>query len=625
MVEFHHLHQALLHGRCGLLVDTVLATRSEEVALLHLIGPDALGDTDHPQELVDVVTGVAKKTTEDNKDIVYLVLAHDRVGDFLLGAHSLTDGGNVRVVPGVVVDKGRTVSHTTNLVAVIPPGHDLGILGSVLPEPVVRLTVVVNDVLATIGQPGRKDNGGRRVGIGCNPCAVEHKEHEVHGGCTDNCELGGVRVDTDEGLASRAKAVGKDCCGSNLGSVCSVGLLRLGLDGSLRVEVGVQDLRESNGRCYTYDGCQGKHKTNHDTCEVTSKNSVDDDEHLLVGELSEAHVDTGGEEPDHHAQVEEESGPCGRLVLGDGGDDGNVDLCVSSVPEGVEATGPGCNDASDCQEDETTERNDENDQDKSTEQGLELLAGKLSANPIHECDQLEETEDTERRHVLRTANGQETNEGNLHTRKRAECIPRSVADVEPGAVASHADQHEGVQRQQVGDEDISTPCGDHVAVEQRGQRAPEHGTLLDSLDPQVEGEDEEEDGDSLVVVATSNRTRDVTGGDTHEGCGEQASGGGGDHLGGQEVGRERGKTRESWGEEHADVTNVDGEGEGAEKVVDGTAGNHQTGVEGTTSNATKGMPCSCLLCQSKVSSVGTHKVRAMRRRGIRSSNQSQKL
>ena len=96
------------------------------------------------------------------------------------------------IVPGVVINKGRAVSHTTNLVAVIPPGHDLGVLGSVLPEPVVRLTIVIDDVLATVRKLGSKDNRRRGVSVGCDPCTVEHKEHEVDSRSADNRKLGGV-------------------------------------------------------------------------------------------------------------------------------------------------------------------------------------------------------------------------------------------------------------------------------------------------------------------------------------------------------------------------------------------------------------------------------------------------
>jgi len=105
--------------------------------------------------------------------------------------------------------------------------------------------------------------------------------------------------------------------------------------------------------------------------------------------------------------------------------------------------------------------------------------------------------------VLTTPYGQEADERNLHTGKRAKRIPRCIADIKPWAVPAHADQNKGMQRQQVGNEHISTPSRYHVSIEQRGQRAPEHGSILNSLDPQEEGEYKQEDGYGFVVVASS--------------------------------------------------------------------------------------------------------------------------
>jgi hypothetical protein len=125
--------------------------------------------------------------------------------------------------------------------------------------------------------------------------------------------------------------------------------------------------------------------------------------------------------------------------------------------------------------------------------------------------------------VLATPDGQETNEWNLHAGQRSEGVPSRVADVQPGAESTHADQDEGVQRQQVCDEDVSTPCADHVSVEERSQATPHNASNLDGLDPEVEGEDQEEDGNGLVVVAAGDGTRDVARRNAHEDGGEQTS------------------------------------------------------------------------------------------------------
>lgn len=42
----------------------------------------------------------------------------------------------------------------------------------------------------------------------------------------------------------------------------------------------------------------------------------------------------------------------------------------------------------------------------------------------------------------------------------------------------------------VGDEDVTSPSGDHVSVEQGGHRSPEGGSFLESSDPEVKGEHE---------------------------------------------------------------------------------------------------------------------------------------
>lgn len=77
--------------------------------------------------------------------------------------------------------------------------------------------------------------------------------------------------------------------------------------------------------------------------EVHAGHAIEDGEDVGVGQLAEAEVETGGEEEHEAVQVEEERGPRGRLVLGDGRDDGDVVLGVGGVKERVEPAGPGRN------------------------------------------------------------------------------------------------------------------------------------------------------------------------------------------------------------------------------------------------------------------------------------------
>ncbi len=50
------------------------------------------------------------------------------------------------IVPCVVVDQSCSIGKTCNLISVVPPGHNDGILLGVHSQPVVSLTIVVDDV-----------------------------------------------------------------------------------------------------------------------------------------------------------------------------------------------------------------------------------------------------------------------------------------------------------------------------------------------------------------------------------------------------------------------------------------------------------------------------------------------
>lgn len=78
----------------------------------------------------------------------------------------------------------------------------------------------------------------------------------------------------------------------------------------------------------------------------------------------------------------------------DGGNNGDVDLRVSSVPERVETASPGSDNTAHGEKDETSKGNNEDEENECAEERLELLAGKLSADPLNSSNQLEETKDT---------------------------------------------------------------------------------------------------------------------------------------------------------------------------------------------------------------------------------------
>lgn len=89
--------------------------------------------------------------------------------------------------------------------------------------------------------------------------------------------------------------------------------------------------------------------------------------------------------------------------------------------------------------------------------------------------------------------------------------------------------------EETGDEGITTPGSNHVPVEEGAKSSPKHGSELESLDPQVKGEDEQKNGDGFVVVTASDRTGNIARGNTHEDGGKETGGRRRGHLVGEEV------------------------------------------------------------------------------------------
>jgi hypothetical protein len=224
---------------------------------------------------------------------------------------------------------------------------------------------------------------------------VKNEEQEVRSDSSGYERLGKVRVDADNRRLGRSQRVGSRRKllldgGGTIGRAVGLAALLIGSSGH---HVCVQDLRECDGGCHANNGSKGKHQTDHDTREVTGEDCVYDNEDLLVLELAEAHVHTSREEPDEHVEIEEVRGPSSGLVLGDGGNDGNVNLGVSSVPQGVEAASPGCDGSRDGKQDQSSKCPTEHNQDHCAKESLELLGGELVANPFGETNELQQTED----------------------------------------------------------------------------------------------------------------------------------------------------------------------------------------------------------------------------------------
>lgn len=146
------------------------------------------------------------------------------------------------------------------------------------------------------------------------------------------------------------------------------------------------------------------------------------------------------------------------------------------------------------------------------------------------------------------ADRQEVDEGNLHSAQQSDNVPGGVCNVNSTAISSSKAKDESVQGDQVGNESIATPGRGHPVVEESAQRSPHHRSLLNGLDPEEEGKDQQEDGNGLVIITASHRPGDIAWGNTHEDSSQKTSRLGLRHLIGEEVGGQGSEAGKGWGE-----------------------------------------------------------------------------
>lgn len=74
--------------------------------------------------------------------------------------------------------------------------------------------------------------------------------------------------------------------------------------------------------------------------------------------------------------------------------DGRSLLCVTGIPERVEAASPWSDPASERQPDDSAAARQADNHDRGAEKRLELLRRHVRANEVRECDQLQQAENT---------------------------------------------------------------------------------------------------------------------------------------------------------------------------------------------------------------------------------------
>lgn len=179
------IHQTVFHRFRDLVVNSV---RSASVVIVFFdLRENTSANSHHPKELGDIVTRVITEATEDDQNVIRVEGSSNSISFFLVTCHGSTNGSDMSVVPRIVIDKNGSVTHSCDLVSVVPPGHDLSLLWRVLFDPVVGLSEIIDDVSGSIVSSSRKDDRwgtvgfrskhGRVVNVTCHSGEQENQDH----------------------------------------------------------------------------------------------------------------------------------------------------------------------------------------------------------------------------------------------------------------------------------------------------------------------------------------------------------------------------------------------------------------------------------------------------------------
>ncbi|KAJ8524775.1 hypothetical protein ON010_g16341 [Phytophthora cinnamomi] len=314
-----------------------------------------------------------------------------------------------------------------------------------------------------------------------------------------------------------------------------------------------------------------------------------DNENAAVRQVLEQEVQTNRGEGHQDVQVEEVGRPGGGLVLAHRGNNRDVLGRVRRVQQGQTTTGP-LHLAHQLQNHQR-ERNTR-DQQAGTHQykTAERRGRDVITQPVDEAVHLQQHEDAVRAGALGLLDNVEAHKGHLHGHEAAQGVKRRVGDVQARGVAAGEDHHQHVDGDHVDDEHVAAPGRHHVEVRERAGRRPEHGSRVHGLDPEVEDEDEREDGDAFVVVRAADRAGDVRRHDAREGGGQEPGARALGHLLGQQVAGDGRVGREERRQEHARVAHVDGDVEQVEHPVHERRRVHEPRVDGAADDAAQRVP-----------------------------------
>lgn len=144
---------------------------------------------------------------------------------------------------------------------------------------------------------------------------------------------------------------------------------------------------------------------------------------------------------------------------------------------------------------------------------------------MHGKANLHQEEDAHGSHMLAGLHVLKANKANLHSEQHSDNISAIVGDIQPHGIATGDQKHQNVKRYQVDNKDITSPSRDHVEIAERRGQGPSERAGVDGLHKQVKGQEQGENGDTLIVIGAGDRSGDVTGANGDQSGGNKAGAG----------------------------------------------------------------------------------------------------
>mmetsp|Transcript_8699 Transcript_8699/g.28678 ORF Transcript_8699/g.28678 Transcript_8699/m.28678 type:complete len:252 (+) Transcript_8699:494-1249(+) len=207
------------------------------------VGADGCADAEDVRGLSHVV-----RTTAGPHQHVVGEVADDLVRALGGRSEGAREVGDVLVVPRVAVGDGGAVGDARDLVPVVPPRHDAGVLGGVVADPVVRLEVVIHHHGLAALEASLEHDRGLGHGLGHHVRVVPQLEG---GGADDEAAAHGHDLAgqlADLGLVHKLHGAERGDDASGVALRLGRGLLGDLLGGSLDDALDVLDVLGGGGR-----------------------------------------------------------------------------------------------------------------------------------------------------------------------------------------------------------------------------------------------------------------------------------------------------------------------------------------------------------------------------------------